>query len=174
MSSSTIAIGTKISSRLRTFSGVSSLLIGRLASEIRVRLRFARATGRPGLRVRSESLPGARVAVGVQDGIKRGSTSTATTTTSSASDIGRCRNTAALPSPIDTALRSCASASGPRIMPTTTGAVGKVEAPHQHAEHADAVQQHQVERALAHAVGAHRGEDQDAGVQLRLAGSSAA
>ena len=30
-----------------------------------------------------------------------------------------------LPSPIDTALRICASASGPRIMPTTTGAVGK-------------------------------------------------
>ncbi|CKV04736.1 Uncharacterised protein [Mycobacterium tuberculosis] len=45
--------------------------------------------------------------------------------TISVSDIGRCRNTIALPSPIDIALRSCASASGPRIMPTTTGAVGK-------------------------------------------------
>ena len=30
-----------------------------------------------------------------------------------------------LPSPIDNALRRLASASGPRIMPTTTGAVGK-------------------------------------------------
>ncbi len=42
-----------------------------------------------------------------------------------ATDIGRCRKTMALPSPIDTALRNWASASGPRIMPTTTGAVGK-------------------------------------------------
>jgi hypothetical protein len=53
-------------------------------------------------------------------------------------------------------------------MPTTTGAVGKVEAPHQHTQQADAVQQEQVEGALAHAVGAHRGEDQDAGIQLGL------
>ena len=46
---------------------------------------------------------------------------------SSVSDIGRCRNTIGLPSPIDMALRSWASASGPRIMPTTTGAVGKLK-----------------------------------------------
>jgi transcriptional regulator GlxA family with amidase domain len=40
-------------------------------------------------------------------------------------DIGRSRNTIQLPSPIDSALRICASASGPRIRPTMTGAVGK-------------------------------------------------
>ena len=56
---------------------------------------------------------------------KRGTTNTATTTTSSAADPGRSRNTPHLPSPMDSALRICASASGPRIMPTTTGAVGK-------------------------------------------------
>ena len=39
--------------------------------------------------------------------------------------MGRCKNTMALPSPIEMALRNCASASGPKIMPTTTGAVGK-------------------------------------------------
>ena len=42
-----------------------------------------------------------------------------------ADEPGRCRNTVQRPSPIDSALRICASASGPRIMPTTTGAVGK-------------------------------------------------
>ena len=55
----------------------------------------------------------------------RGTSSTARMMTIIATDIGRCRNTMALPSPIETALRNWASASGPRIMPTTTGAVGK-------------------------------------------------
>jgi ferrochelatase len=43
------------------------------------------------------------------------------TTTSAAAT-----NTSQRPSPMDSALRICASASGPRIMPTTTGAVGKL------------------------------------------------
>jgi len=46
---------------------------------------------------------------------------------SSVKDIGRCKNTIALPSPIDMALRNCASAKGPKIMPTSTGAVGKLK-----------------------------------------------
>ena len=73
-----------------------------------------------------------------------------------------------VPSPIDSALRICASASGPRIMPTTTGAVGKSKRRMTHAEQADGVQQDQVERRLAHAVDADGREDQDAGVELRL------
>ena len=55
-------------------------------------------------------------------------------------DIGRSRNTMGLPSPIEIALRSRASASGPRIMPTTTGAVGNQSAASP-AQHADGVQQ---------------------------------
>ena len=39
--------------------------------------------------------------------------------------MGRSRNTPHLPSPMDSALRICASANGPRIKPTMTGAVGK-------------------------------------------------
>ena len=46
-------------------------------------------------------------------------------TISSVADIGRSMNTVHFPSPIDSALRICASASGPRIAPTTTGAVEK-------------------------------------------------
>ncbi|MNT63828.1 hypothetical protein D3C72_2016750 [compost metagenome] len=42
-----------------------------------------------------------------------------------ASDMGRCQKMLQLPSPMATALRIWASAKGPRIMPTTTGAVGK-------------------------------------------------
>jgi hypothetical protein len=82
--------------------------------------------------------------------------------------MGRCRKIQALPSPMDMALRNCASASGPRIMPTSTGAVGKVETPHHQTHQANGIQQEQVERALAHAVGAHGRKDQDAGVQLGL------
>ena len=55
----------------------------------------------------------------------RGSTSTASTTTINESGPDRSTNTLHLPSPIDIALRICASASGPRIMPITTGAAGK-------------------------------------------------
>ena len=44
----------------------------------------------------------------------------------------------------------------------------KTEAPHQHAQQTDAVEQEQVKRALAHAVGAHGGKNQDARVQLLL------
>lgn len=55
--------------------------------------------------------------------VRRGSTDT--TTTIRMSDTGRGINTIVLPAPIDMALRNCASASGPRIMPTTTGAAGK-------------------------------------------------
>jgi hypothetical protein len=51
-------------------------------------------------------------------------------------------------------------------MPTTTGAVGKVKAAHHHTQQADAIQQQQVKRALAHAVHTHGGKDQDARVQL--------
>ncbi|MNT50546.1 hypothetical protein D3C72_1874710 [compost metagenome] len=40
-------------------------------------------------------------------------------------DSGRWKNTIGLPCPMAMALRRLASASGPRIMPTTTGAVGK-------------------------------------------------
>ena len=57
----------------------------------------------------------------------RGNTSTETITATSTTDTGRCKNTPQWPSPIESALRICASASGPRIMPTTTGAVGKLK-----------------------------------------------
>ena len=51
--------------------------------------------------------------------------STHSTITIRVSEPGRSRKIVHLPSPIATALRICASAKGPRIMPTTTGAAGK-------------------------------------------------
>ena len=56
-----------------------------------------------------------------------GSNKINSTSASKASDIGRCKKIIALPSPIEMALRNCASASGPRIVPTSTGAVGKLK-----------------------------------------------
>ena len=104
----------------------------------------------------------------------RGSSSTATISTSSTAEPGRCTKTLQCPSPIDSALRICASANGPRIMPTTTGAVGKSKRRITTPSSPMRIQQHEVERRLAHAVHAHGGEDQDAGVELRLRRSSAA
>ena len=42
----------------------------------------------------------------------------------------------------------------------------EVKSAHHHAQHADAIEQEQVECALTHAIGPNRGEDQNASVQL--------
>ena len=106
--------------------------------------------------------------------ISRGSTSTATTIASSSADTGRCEEHA--PAALADRQRVAHLRFGqrPEDHADDHRRGREVEAPHQHAEQADAVQQDQVERALAHAVDADRREDQDAGVELRLAGSSAA
>jgi hypothetical protein len=57
--------------------------------------------------------------------MNRGITRTATITHSSARDSGRVTKTDQSPCEIESALRSCFSAIGPRIMPTMTGATGK-------------------------------------------------